>query len=68
MSMQMADLVEYYIRSIDVVKEAKVDERTGNAVITFAGSSEKDKSALFSALKSFDPGDAISDYCFGKIT
>ena len=57
MSMQMADLVEYYIRSIDVVKEAKVDERTGNAVITFAGSSEKDKSALFSALKSFDPGD-----------
>ncbi len=57
MSMHRADLVEYYIRNIDVVKEVSVDERTGNAVVTFLNSSEKDKESLFSALAVFDPQD-----------
>jgi heavy metal translocating P-type ATPase len=57
MSMKRADLVEYYIRNIDVVKEVSVDERTGNAVITFLNSSAKDKQNLFSALNIFDPED-----------
>ncbi len=57
MSMKRADLVEYYIRNIDVVKEVSVDERTGNAVITFLNSSAKDKQNLFSALNKFDPED-----------
>ena len=57
MSMHRADLVEYYIRNIDVVKEVSVDERTGNAVVTFLNSSEKDKESLFSALTVFDPQD-----------
>ena len=57
MSMKQADLVEYYIRNIDVVKEVSVDERTGNAVITFLNSSAKDKQNLFSALNEFDPED-----------
>ena len=57
MSMQRADLVEYYIRNLDVVKEVSVDERTGNAVVTFLNSSEKDKDSLFSALSVFDPSD-----------
>lgn len=57
MSMKRADLVEYYIRNIDVVKEVSVDERTGNAVITFLNSSAKDKQNLFSALNEFDPED-----------
>ena len=56
-SMKRADLVEYYIRNIDVVKEVSVDERTGNAVITFLNSSAKDKQNLFSALNEFDPED-----------
>jgi len=57
MSMKRADLVESYIRNIDVVKEVSVDERTGNAVITFLNSSAKDKQNLFSALNEFDPED-----------
>ncbi len=57
MSMKRADLVESYIRNIDVVKEVSVDERTGNAVITFLNSSAKDKQNLFSALNIFDPED-----------
>ncbi|MCR5204552.1 MAG: heavy metal translocating P-type ATPase [Lachnospiraceae bacterium] len=57
MSMHRADLVEYYIRNIDVVKEVSVDERTGNAVVSFLNSSEKDKDSLFSALSVFDPSD-----------
>lgn len=57
MSMHRADLVEYYIRNIDVVKEVSVDERTGNAVVTFLNSSKKDKDSLFSALSVFDPRD-----------
>lgn len=57
MSMHRADLVEYYIRNIDVVKEVSVDERTGNAVVTFLNSSSKDKDILFSALSVFDPHD-----------
>ena len=57
MSMHRADLVEYYIRNIDIVKDVSLDERTGNAVITFLNSSKKDKNRFLSAMRDFDPND-----------
>lgn len=55
MSMYEADLVEYYIRSLETVQEVSVDERTGNAVVTFVNSSKKDKESLFTWMSDFNP-------------
>ncbi|MCR4624857.1 MAG: heavy metal translocating P-type ATPase [Lachnospiraceae bacterium] len=55
MSMYEADLVEYYIRNLETVQEVSVDERTGNAVVTFVNSSKKDKDSLFAWMSGFDP-------------
>ena len=35
MSLRQADLLEYYLKSVPGVKNAAVDERTGNATIEF---------------------------------
>lgn len=45
MSLRQADLLEYYLKSIPEVKDASVDERTGNAVLRFYDS-RLDKSAV----------------------
>lgn len=46
MSYRDADLLQYYIASLPEVKEASVDERTGNAVVNFRKASSDNKGAV----------------------
>jgi len=54
MSMRQADLLEYYLKSIPRVRVASVDERTGNATITFRDSLPKKRVVLDEALSTYD--------------
>ncbi len=53
MSDEQADGLEYYLKKTEGVVDASVNERTGNAVITYNG--ERDK--LIAALSAFDYAD-----------
>lgn len=57
MSYRDADLLQYYIASLPEVKEASVDERTGNAVVNFKKASADNKERLMKALLAYDPED-----------
>lgn len=57
MSYRDADLLQYYIASLPEVKEASVDERTGNAVVNFRKASSDNKERLMKALLAYDPED-----------
>ncbi len=57
MSYRDADLLQYYIASLPEVKEASVDERTGNAVVNFRKASADNKERLMKALLAYDPED-----------
>ena len=35
MSLRQADLLEYYLKNVPEIRDASVDERTGNATIRF---------------------------------
>ncbi len=50
MTMEQADRLEYFLRKIDGVTDAEVNDRTGNAVICFSYGREN----VISALSSFD--------------
>ena len=54
MSMRQADLLEYYLKSFPEIKEATVDERTGNATITFTDPKINIEGILKNALKDYD--------------
>lgn len=57
MSYKQADLLEYYLKSIPEIKDASVDERTGNATVFFH-STKTDKAAILeTALSSYDETD-----------
>ncbi len=57
MSYRDADLLQYYIASLPEVKDASVDERTGNAVVYFKKASLDNKERLMKALLAYDPED-----------
>lgn len=57
MSYRDADLLQYYIASLPEVKDASVDERTGNAVVNFRKASSDNKERLMKALLAYDPED-----------
>lgn len=57
MSYRDADLLQYYIASLPEVKDASVDERTGNAVVNFKKASSDNKERLMKALLAYDPED-----------
>lgn len=57
MSMRDADLLECYLKNIPEVREASVDERTGNAIVTFRRRSVSNRRCLFDALSVYDKGD-----------
>lgn len=57
MSYRDADLLQYYIASLPEVKDASVDERTGNAVVNFRKASSDNKERLIKALLAYDPED-----------
>lgn len=58
MSLRDADLLEYFIKDLPVVKNAQVDERTGNAVVIFKSEAvEENKRILFDALAGYDAND-----------
>ena len=52
MSIREADLLDYYLRAQDGVRDVKVYERTGNAVIRYE-KNKKDREQLFAALCNF---------------
>ncbi len=54
MSMRQADVLEYYLKNIPEVREASVDERTGNAVISFRSNEVEKKAVLDRALFEYD--------------
>jgi len=54
MSMRQADLLEYYLKNIHEVQDAFVDERTGNATITFKNNTMQKRSILDKALWAYD--------------
>lgn len=54
MSFRQADLLEYYLKSLTEIKEATVDERTGNATITFYSSKIDKEAVLDEALSKYD--------------
>lgn len=54
MSMRQADLLEYYLRNIQEVQDAFVDERTGNATITFKNNTMQKRGILDEALRTYD--------------
>ena len=54
MSFRQADLLEYYLKNIPGVKEAFVDERTGNATIVFKDSRTDKEKVLKSALADYN--------------
>lgn len=53
MSLKEADIVEYYIKSLPDVKDAKVYDRTNDAVISFYGLTKDKKKALLDSLEQF---------------
>ena len=57
MSYRDADLLQYYIASLPEVKDASVDERTGNAVVNFRKASSDNKERLMKALLAYNPED-----------
>ena len=57
MSMRQADLLEYYLKSIPKVRDASVDERTGNAVISFFGNADEFEHVLWESLSTYDEKD-----------
>jgi heavy metal translocating P-type ATPase len=57
MSLKEADIIEYYIRNIDNVRDVKIYDRTKDAVIIFNGSAEDMMKALTKALSSFSYDD-----------
>ena len=57
MSYRSADLLEYYIKSLPNVKDASVDERTGNATVFFKKADAGKGRALLNALRTYDPED-----------
>ena len=56
MTMEQADILEYYLRDIAFVTEVKVYERTGDAVIRYRRS-EENRVALIESLAQFDYAD-----------
>lgn len=54
MSYRQADLLEYYLKNIPEVKEASVDERTGNATILFYHNQSDKKQILSAWLSKYD--------------
>ena len=52
MSIREADLLDYYLRAQDGIRDVKVYERTGNAVIRYE-KNKKDREQLFAALCNF---------------
>jgi len=54
MSYRQADLLEYYLKSLSLVKDAVVDERTCNATIVFNSVSDANEEALRNALALYD--------------
>lgn len=57
MSLDQADIVEYYLRNLDVVRDVHVYDRTMDVIITFAESVKKGKEAVIEALRTFDYND-----------
>ena len=57
MSFRDADLLEYYLKNISGVKDASVDERTGNATIFFKRADAGNRRILQDALSQYDPTD-----------
>ena len=57
MSLQQADIIEYYLRDLPGVKDAVVYERTGDAVITFTAGAAEGKGEVFRAMESFSYDD-----------
>lgn len=57
MTMEEADLLEYYLKNISEVRDASVDERTGNATILFKKSIPDKKTILDQALSEYDESD-----------
>ena len=57
MSLESADVIEYYLKNIPEVRDASVDERTGNASVTFKQQSQDNRQILIDALDSFDQTD-----------
>lgn len=54
MSCRQADLLEYYLKSIPEIKAVSVDERTGNATISFASAKTDKERILKLALSEYD--------------
>lgn len=54
MSLRQADLLEYYLKSIEGIKDATVDERTGNATIFFVDRRIDKEKVLRDALLTYD--------------
>ena len=54
MSYRQADLLEYYLKNVPVIKDAVVDERTCNATIIFNNVSDNNEVALRNALALYD--------------
>lgn len=54
MSFRQADLLEYYLKNIPEVKEASVDERTGNATIFFTDAYAEKETILQRALADYN--------------
>ena len=54
MSYRQADFLEYYLNSLPEIKEASVDERTGNATICFISAKIDKDNVLKSALSGYN--------------
>lgn len=54
MTMEQADLLEYYLRAQDGIKKVTVYQRTGDAVILFH---QKNRDGVINALRAFDYND-----------
>lgn len=54
MSLREADIIEYFIKNLPSIKDAQVNDRTGNAIITFRTSTKEAKQSVLDAFKQFD--------------
>ena len=54
MTLREADIIEYYLKSFEEVQDAKVYERTGDAVVWFHSAHDEDKKKILDGLLTFD--------------
>ena len=53
LSLRQADIAEYYIKSLNCIKDAHVNDRTCNAIVIFNCPTSRGKQELYQALETF---------------